>query len=386
MDDLRNQALMKRLNRVRILNAIRRNSPIARAQIADLTGLDRKSLTNFVNEFLAEGLVEETGSPPRKGMGRPFTMLEFSRRLVMGIEISAGCVGGVMLDLYGNVHASHRLDDQRINSSPRHLREAVKMVYLKLREAGEVYHGIGVAVQGVVNPARGVVLEAVNVPSAVMDVAAEFAAFASEKIFLEGSSNAAALAEKWFGVGATCDDFVYVEIGAGIGAGIVSDRRLYRGAGTHAGELGHVVIERDGARCRCGNKGCLEAYASESRILEEAGTVSSGVVGRVEDLRVALTPAQAARLLAQMGRRIGLGLAALVNILNPKLIVLGGKIVDLHGGVILPAVCEGVAEAALRVCAEHVEVVASEVAEPIARGAAALVLADVFEVEGHYTS
>ena len=384
MSDLRNQALIKRINRARIFNAIRLGSPIARAQIAELTKLDRKSLTNFINEFLEEELVVELGNFPRDGMGRPFTMLEFAKRLVMGIEITEGCVNGLMMDLYGRIHASHRVEDVRMNNDQKRLLDAVDTVYRRLKETGEVYHGIGVAIQGVVDPARGIVRGAVNIPAAVMDLRTALEKFISERLFFEGCSNTAALAEKWFGCGGGADDFVYVELGTGVGAGIVSGRRIYHGAGMYAGELGHIVIEPGGASCRCGNKGCLEAYVSEHRILDEARKLlPTTKIDRLADIPEPERGSPLEGLLMDTGRRIGMGLATVINLLNPKLIVLGERVAQRFGGLLLPAIEEGAARNALSACLEDARFVVSSVDEPVAKGAAALVLSDIFEVDGH---
>ena len=382
-DCLRNHALIKSINRAQILNTIRLNSPIARAQVADKTGLDRKSLTNFVNEFIAEGLVEETGTAQQGGMGRPFTMLEFRKHRVMGLEITSGSVGGVMMDLYGKVHSSHRVKDESINTGSGKMLNAVKSVYQRLKSSGEVYQGVGVSVQGVVDPDKGVVLEAFNIPSVVMDLKSALGKFISEPVHIETSSMVGALAEKWFGTGSSSDDFIYVELGGGIGAGIVSRRRLYRGTGMHAGELGHTVVERDGILCRCGSRGCLEAYAAEGKILEEFKRIHSIRVGSLEEL-AELPRSKTGKILKEVGTKIGWGVGNLINLFNPKLIVLGGRMVDVFGDIIVPAVSGGASDSSLKVCMKDVSIVASKLSDPISRGAAALVLSEIFEVEDFY--
>lgn len=384
MAELRNQALIKSINRAKALNAIRLHSPIARAQIADMTGLDRKSLTNFVSELIAEGLVVETGTPPRDGMGRPFTMLEFKRRLVMGLEISSGAVNGVMLDLYGRLRASHRIDDERINDDPERLLRAIKSVYQNLRGNSEGCQGVGIGVQGVVESSNGEVLEAVNIPSAKMNLREALREFIGERIFMEGSSASGALAEKWFGAGTLHNDFIYVELGAGIGAGIVGGRRIYRGAGMHAGELGHVVIAPGGDACRCGNRGCLEAYASERRIAEDAGKLLGRPIGSLDELAPHSSNPAIAKLLSETGEKIGFGVGSLVNLLNPKVIIFGGRPIELFETQLLPAIRQGAAKASLGSCMKDVSILPSGIKDAIAKGAATLALSSIFEVEGHH--
>lgn len=383
-DSLRNHALIKSINRAQILNTIRLSSPIARAQVADRTGLDRKSLTNFVNEFIAEGLVEEAGTAQQGGMGRPFTMLEFKKHLVMGLEITSGSVGGVMMDLYGKVHFSYRIKDQSINTRPDKMLGAVKSVYQRLKSsAGDVYQGVGVSVPGVVDHEKGTVLESVNVPAVMMDLKSSLGEFISEPVYIENSSMVGALAEKWFGTGSSSGDFIYVELGMGIGAGIFSRRRLYRGTGMHAGELGHTVVERDGIQCRCGLRGCLEAYASEGKILEEFHRIHSIRAESLEEL-AELPRAKTEKIIIDAGTKIGWGVGNLINLFNPKLIVLGGRMVDMFGDVLVPAVSKGASASSLKVCMRDVSIVASKMPEPIVCGAAAMVLSKIFEVEDFY--
>lgn len=386
MKALRNQALIKSINRAQVLNAIRLNSPIARSQIAGLTGLDRKSLTKFVSEFISEGLVEEFACARSKGSGRPFKMLRFKRLLAMGIEIMTGHVSGVMVDLYGKVHASHVIEDGRLERSPERLLKAVRDVYGRLKESAGAPVGVGVAVQGVIDSSQGIVLESVNIPSAKMNLKAELRRFVKEKVFVERSSVAVALAEKWFGAGRLHEDFICVELSSGVGAGIIVGRRAFRGAGTHAGELGHLVIEEGGEPCRCGKRGCLEAYVSERRIFEEAGRLLAIPPGRLEDPGTFETwrGSPLEPLIKDMGRRLGWGVAAMANLFNPKIVILEGRLLDAFGVALLPAVKDGVAERTLPLCMKDLKIVASSLRDPIARGAAAQVISDMIEVEGHY--
>jgi predicted NBD/HSP70 family sugar kinase len=348
-----------------------------------MTGLDRKSLTNFVNEFIGEDLVEEAGTAQQDRMGRPVTMLKLSRHLVMGIEISSGSVGGVMMDLYGRIHSSHRVKDERINTSRDSLLGAIRTVYSRLKSQGKPYRGVGVSVQGVVAHEDGIVLEAVNIPSAQTDLRAELSKFIQEPVYVENSSLVGALAEKWFGTGRDGGDFIYVELGMGIGAGILSGRRPYRGTAMHAGEVGHTIVVRNGLKCRCGNRGCLEMYASEGNILEEFRRTHNVSAGNIEEL-AELPPSMTEKIFRDAGMKIGWGLGNMINLMNPKLIVMGGRMVDLFGGILLPSINAAAAESSLKVCMDDVKIVASGLPEPIACGAASLVLSKIFEVEEHY--
>src|SRR6185436_3751307 len=129
-------------------------------------------------------------------------------------------------------------------------------------------------------------------------------------IHLEEASQAKALAEKWFGFGKSARTFVCIDLSSGVGAGMVQDGRLYRGAGGYAGEIGHIRIENDGRLCRCGNRGCLEAYLSEPSLLNDLNGALRGDFSSLTEI----DPSGGAReILKLAGYRLGLGLSYLVN-------------------------------------------------------------------------
>ena len=380
--DLRNHSLIKKINRAKILNTIRLESPIARSHIAQRTGLDKKTMTNFVSEFLSEGLLEEFGKQEQV-MGRPFTMLRFRKKLVMGIDIAPDSIRGVLMDLYGKEHASREIKHP-LYADRAEILNSVKSIYKMLKKTSEIYHGVGISMPGILDMARGSVRDSVNMPSLKgMNFMETFSSFISERLFVEETSRCKALAEKWLGAGRGCNDFVIIDIGIGIGSGIISDRCLYKGAGQYAGEIGHVVIEKNGDTCRCGHKGCLEAYLAEKTLLSKfcrAAAKNFNSFDEIDDASIPLLR----ELITDSAYRLGSGIAAMVNIINPTLIILNGPIISRFRDLMLPLINQGMKDNALIECCSGVKIIVSELGRSTAPGAASLILSDVFEVPGYY--
>jgi predicted NBD/HSP70 family sugar kinase len=378
-----NQALVKRINRARVLDAIRRQRPLSRSMLADLVGLDRKSITNLVGELLREGLVEETGAVVRTGRGRPLIMLTLrvDTYWVGGMAIQADEVSGVLLDVGGERRWTVRLP-LAPSADLAAVLAAVRGVYAELRGAGgDRVRGVGVAVPGILDVASGLVRRSVNLPALEGVVLREVLGGAiQEPLFLEESSRAKALAEKWFGLARAVSSFVCVDLGIGIGAGLVQDRRPYVPAGGYAGEIGHVIVEPGGPLCRCGHRGCLEACISERVLVERINGLERQAYGRLDDVRD--LGRESTAVLQEAGYRLGLALAYLANIICPPLIVLNGSLMRF-AEVVMPALERGLGEGALADCRDRVRLAVSTLPDAAACGAAARALAEVYEVDGH---
>jgi predicted NBD/HSP70 family sugar kinase len=378
-----NQALVKRINRARVLDAIRRQRPLSRSVLADLVGLDRKSITNLVGELLREGLVEETGAVVRTGRGRPLIMLTLrvDTYWVGGMAIQADEVSGVLLDVGGERRWTVRLP-LAPSADLAAVLAAVRGVYAELRGAGDNrVRGVGVAVPGILDVASGLVRRSVNLPALEGVALREVLGSAiQEPLFLEESSRAKALAEKWFGLAREVSSFVCVDLGIGIGAGLVQDRRPYVPAGGYAGEIGHVIVEPGGPLCRCGHRGCLEACISERVLVERINGLERQAYGRLDDVRD--LGRESTAVLQEAGYRLGLALAYLANIICPPLIVLNGPLMRF-AEVVMPALERGLGEGALADCRDRVRLAVSTLPDAAACGAAARALAEVYEVDGH---
>jgi len=370
---------MKRINRAKVMNAIRVSSPLSRSDIAELTKLDKKSITNFVTELEREGIIEEIGKRPSDS-GRPFTLLSFRRegQHALGISIEPERVVGTVVNLYGEVTATQH-HEYGADSELRTILNAVQQVYKALRPARGLA-GVGLAIPGVADIEQGLVIDSVNIPALKgLHIFEALRPIIREQIFLEEASLAKTVAEKWFGIGKDSRTFCLIDIAIGVGMGLMYDGRLYRGALGYAGEIGHVMVERGGRKCRCGNEGCLEAYLSERQIVSQLSMHERRALK--QETGVVLPETQ--RVLADAGYRLGIALSYLINLLGPMPLVLNGDLLRFHQ-TILPEVWRGVRAHSIRPFGEQTGIRVSALKDASALGAAASVLADIFEVPGHF--
>jgi glucokinase len=232
--------------------------------------------------------------------------------------------------------------------------------------------GIGIAIAGVLDTGRGVVTTSPNLPGwrnvPLKDV---IAARSGLPAYLINDASAAALGEHRFGAGRGFDNLLFLTVSTGIGGGIIINGELYSGADGCAGELGHMTIEPSGPRCHCGNFGCLEALASGWAITREAVTrINRGekssineLAGGVDNITAEIVAAAARRgdslaadIIAKAANYLGIGLANLVNIFNPELIIIGGGLSKMGNMLLKPA--RGlIKERAFRLPAQSVRIV-----------------------------
>ena len=376
-----NQGLVKRITRARVLGAIRRQQPVSRSALADHLGLDRKSLTNLAQELLSEGLIREAGRR-QSGRGRPQTLLalDLSSPGVAGLAIDADRISGVLLDIGGGCRSTRRVA-LGAQAGIAEILAGVGEVYAALGAvaAGRL-RGVGVAAPGIVDMGTGVLQRSVNLPALEgLDLRVALGRVLPGPLQLAESSPAKALAEKWFGLAQGVANFVCIDLGVGIGAGLVQDRRPYMPAGGYAGEIGHVMVDPQGPLCRCGHRGCLEACISERRLLARINAAEGAAWSGLDE--VGEVTARSRPILEEAGYRLGLALAYLTNIICPPMIILNGSLLR-YEGVVMPAIERGLEEGALADCRARVRLVVSTLAEAGAMGAAARALAEVYEVDG----
>jgi glucokinase len=250
-----------------------------------------------------------------------------------------------LVDRDGNVLARERIATPHGGPAAvaRAIRDAARSLRAGAGSRGAVIAGVGVAVAGPTDHARGVIYDPPNIEGWGRETpfGPLLARELRETVFVENDANAAALGEAWVGAGRGVRDLVYITVSTGIGGGFILDGRLYRGARGTAGEIGHVIIDPDGPRCRCGNRGCLEILASGPAIARQAQeailrgdpTSMKRFAGRLDELTAA-TVAEAARggdplaadLYVRAGTRIGIVLGNLLALLNPAMIIVGGGV------------------------------------------------------------
>lgn len=221
--------------------------------------------------------------------------------------------------------------------------------------------GISVGAPGVIARDRGVVMSSPNLPgwekiSLLEMLGREF----EHPMVLENDANAAAFGEFWAGAGKGRKTIVLLTLGTGVGGGIIVNGELLEGADGMAGEIGHLTVEREGAPCPCGNRGCLERYASATGIAarfgELAGEEGAGASSEAVYRLAIAGNLMARRALAEAGVSLGVAMAAIVNIINPECIIIGGGVLPAWD-FIIPAAAQEMRSRAFQAPAERVEII-----------------------------
>ena len=377
---------LRRLNRLRVIDALRDEGLISRAEIARRTGLSRSTVSSLVSELQADGLVIERPEPAAahgdQG-GRPPILLSFdaSAGVAVGIDFDHHHVRVAVSDLSSRILAEREQELDTDHAAHEGLDAAAELVGELLAEAGvdeATVIGAGMCLPGPVHRPTGVVGSTAILPGWVGVAAAEEMRRRLElPILVDNDANLAALAEAAFGAGRDAKDLVYLMISSGIGAGLVLNGRLYRGAEGLAGELGHVLVDADGPVCRCGNRGCLETVAGTDALAELLRrSHGDGLDGRAIVRLAREGDLGCRRVIADAGRAIGKAAATLVNVLNPELLIVGGDLSDA-GELLLGGVRESLERSALPTAVQAAEVVAGSLGDRAeVLGAIALVLSE----------
>jgi predicted NBD/HSP70 family sugar kinase len=291
----------RRISRLRIVDALRAG-PLSRADVARATGMSRPLVSNLVGELVAAGLVREAAETTRpKGRGRPPTLLRLAgdSGAVLGVEVDHATIRVAVADRGLNL-LGERVAAIDPEEDPATGLDRVAALAAEIGLDGVL--GAGLTLPGTIAQPDGVVGPSSTLPRwSGVPAAAELSRRLGLPVRADNDANLGALGEAALGAGRRAQDLIYVKVTSGIGAGLIVDGGLHRGAGGRAGELGHVRVRPDGPRCRCGRRGCLETFAS------------------TDALRRGVPVAEAGGLL-------GGAVAGLVNVLAPELVVIGGEL------------------------------------------------------------
>ncbi|GHF53473.1 putative NBD/HSP70 family sugar kinase [Deinococcus metalli] len=312
-----------------VLEALRKLQPVSRSGLAAATDLTAATITHMVDELHASNLLIESPADTRQVGRRPTLLrLNTARGQIVGLEISRSEVRAIRTNFAGevlSVAAQAFRPHTPVHDNLRPLIEVVRFVI----DPDLPLLGIGVGVPGPVDSTRGLVLEPPNfggwrqVPLADL-LQNHFGA----PCWLDDDAKAAALGERWYGAGPQVGTLLFLSLRSGVGAGLIVGDRVYRGAHELAGEIGHTTIDVNGARCECGNRGCVETLVSVPAVLADARREGLAVhdLQGVHRLAEAGDPA-ALRVKERVSVYLAATLVNAVNHYDPALIVLGGTLV-----------------------------------------------------------
>jgi predicted NBD/HSP70 family sugar kinase len=351
-------------NRERVVGALRERGHVSQAEIARMTGLSRTTVHNLVSELKDSGIVHEveTGVPDFRG-GRPAVMLMLrdSSLAVVGIDFGHSHVGVAVASIGHDVLAERRCDLDVSHDARAALETAVRLVDEVLTEAQverKSVIGAGIGIPGPLDRALGAAGSATILPGWTgIRIRSDMSDRLAMPVEIENDANLGALAEMTWGAGRDCTNFAYIKAATGIGAGLVVDGRLLRGASGTAGEIGHTTLDESGALCYCGNRGCLETVASGPAILHLVGQGEDGALTLERVIELAAEgDVRCRRALADAGREIGVAVAGLCNLINPERVIVGG-LLSRANDVLLQPLRESIRRHAVQAAAERVEVV-----------------------------
>jgi glucokinase-like ROK family protein len=341
-----NSKYVKKLNRMRVVNIIKDYEPISRQQIAEQTGLTPPAITGIIRELIDMNFVKEIGLGESHG-GRKPVKLKFNCKAgyVLGIEMTHHETVFAIADLKNRPNTVYSVP---IDMGPPQI--GVPLLVAEIRQLinQEKYNkmnfmAVGIAFPGMLHVNEGIVKRAINLGPEWNEYPLQevLEAELGVPVVIENNAKAAALAEKWFGDGTKYENLAYINMGEGISTGILVDGSILQGAYGYAGQIGHMVVDKNGPLCNCGNRGCLEAVCAcpalirkvraELPQIDKADPIvniynEKGIICFSDIvLAAAVDGSYAQAMFREVGKNIGLVLVNMINLYNPEAIFIGGK-------------------------------------------------------------
>ncbi len=391
-------------NERNVLRLIHGKRNISRIELSRTTGMSAASISAIVQNLIERGLVVESGHNSSSLGRKPVSLsIRDDAGFLVGVDLGSFYTRVVVTDVRGTLVYKDEARTGMQDGRDSVLSRTMKAIHKAIKDSGKprnAFKGIGMGHSGVIDADKGLVLsfprpgqmaEWKNVPLRDL-IEGEFGI----PCLLEDSVRAIATAEKHFGLGRGLNDFIYVDVGMGIGAAIFLDSKLYRGSGGSAGELGHMTVDEHGPLCCCGNNGCLETLASCGAIIHSVrSAIEKGVDSKVREFaqgdlsgisiemigRAALeNDGLSFRVLHEAVSHIAVVLADVVNLLNPHVLIFGGALFRSSPELFLDPLKRTIRQRALEKSANEVQLSISNLgSEAGALGAARLISEIVVE-------
>ena len=371
------QALVRQINLSLIMHILRTEAPISRASLSQKTQLNKTTVSDLIAELNERGFVRELGIQS-SGTGRPATLLALnpSAGYIISCEVAVDFLEVLVTDFAPEVIWQVKEPTAPGTSQSTVIERMLALLHQAVEKgqpAGAQLLGIAVGVPGMVDHGSGTILFAPNlkwrnVPLLKILEQENFGA----PIFVDNEANMAALGEHYFGAAQGYNEILYLSGNVGLGGGFLRNGQLCRGANGVAAEYGHMTLEPQGELCNCGNYGCWETLVSQNGLYKkvinaikrgETSLLTDQIQGRWENITVEMIVEAARagdqvaiRSLEEIGYFLGLGIASLLNALNPEIVVLGG-ILSVASEFLFPVVNAEIQKRALPWNREYVKVV-----------------------------
>ncbi|WP_041592192.1 ROK family transcriptional regulator [Thermoanaerobacterium xylanolyticum] len=335
--------LLKGMNESLILNVIRHNKYVSRSEIAKITNLTPPTVTNIINKLLEDGLVKEDKLGESSG-GRPPVILKINNE---AFDIIVIIIGTDIMEEY-LLDAELTIRESKVDNIKKEDSESIfKLLFDRIRHLKDISKkeiaGIGIVVRGPVKSSEGISVFSPNIGWKNVPIKDMIEKEFGIPTFVENDVRAMALGEFYNGIAKNVGNVVFLKVGHGIGSTIILDGKIYRGINDMAGEIGHTTIDVAGPKCSCGNYGCFEALASEKALVNNVvkrikegsySLVSEYVNGDLENIttRFVYKAAEegdevALSELNKIAIYLGIGIANIVNVFSPELVLISGGIV-----------------------------------------------------------
>ncbi|MGC4769907.1 ROK family protein [Micromonospora sp. DT44] len=375
-------------NRSALLTKLFLDAPLTRQDLVRSTGLSQPAVSNVVTDLIDEGIVVEAGAAESDG-GRPSMLLRVASRyaFVIGVDVGETRVRVELFDFAMTLLASveYPLDPARTEPDlvAGHVLAGIEVVTGRAGVATADVLGVGIGVSGVVEQGDEAVVHAQALGWDRVPLERLIGAGTDLPLHIDNGAKTLGQAEMWFGAGRGARHAVFALVGSGVGAAVVTNGATYRGASSSAGEWGHTTLVYGGRTCRCGARGCLEAYVGAEAIIDRYREARRGraVPGEDEESQLAAlvaaadSSATARRVLDDTAGYLGAGVANLINLFNPERVVLGGW-AAMALGDLLPAVRAAAGRQALRQPYEQASIELCRLGvDAVALGAATLPIA-----------
>lgn len=337
--------MLRQINLSAIMNYIRIEAPISRSTLAKKTGLNKATISSLVGELINRNFIKEVGLITN-GLGRPSMNLRLNPDVgyIIGAEIGVDFINVIGTD-FSPKQVFQSIKNTKLGMS---VDDVLSLLIKEIKQAqkscqeivGGNFLGLALGVPGLVDYEEGTLLFAPNLKWQGIQLKKLLASEFNVPIFIDNEANLATYGEYYFGSAYQHPDILFLSAGVGLGGGILHDAQLLRGVNNMAGELGHITMQPDGEICGCGNRGCWETLVSQRalyRYIREGLEPNNNSVlcqltgGNLDELNLDMIVSAArsgdqvaVNALEKVGRYLGIGIASLINSLNPDLIVFGG--------------------------------------------------------------
>ena len=345
-----NASLLKDINRKKILSLIEDTEQISRVEVKQILGKDGKTVTNITNSLIEDGLLSSIGYSTFTG-GRRRELLTINPNFgyLIGIDLGINYIRGIVTDFKYNVLLKEKIPispDEPQKSLLSKISKTLKFLVQGAKIPKDKLLGIGFVANGFYDRVTGEwILSVNNYDWKNVPIRDYLSAQYDVPIFLEDSTRSMALAEKYFGIAKKSKNYIFLDIGVGVGCGIIQNNRLYRGASNVAGELGHTIIVPNGKVCSCGRKGCLETVSAGWAIIKEIKErikngsktliydLCDGDLDKLETDMIVEAFIKGDKLVIDVmdsaSEYLSIGIANLINLFNPESIIFGGQFATL---------------------------------------------------------